>query len=1110
MKQRSYKRRNYLIALAVLLMLILAATILLPYVVDINNYRDFIVEKAEELLDRRVSIAKIQLHLINGIGIRCVGVVISDKAGEAEFISSRDMLLKFEPIPLLDKELVINKIILDHPRLNIERDSAGKFNFPAPKISPKPKAEEEEEAGVEWSLSRLLIDRIIIRQGQARLVDRRVDSNGLVTTIRELNLTLEEFELGQPFSLSLDAELDRGGDKTSHIALSAQVAGLGGDITDSAININAQARISDWDLAAFSPYYKDYVPFGELAGLADIELDYKGNLTDNFQWNAKVNLKSTQLTYANLFTAPLPFQSGQAQVEVTLRGNRLDTKIKRFTLDNGRFNIAGQLQLADLLSPRRRISLQTTFSPFAFDEGKRYIPFRVMPPKVADFINNSISSGTVKYLSVNLDGELCKFKEINKPENSSLLSASAAFDNLDLALANRDYKFERISGSVDLRAGKLIFNELTGSIENSRFKIYNSRISNLYSAPQFELYATSKLVWSDNYLQEKLPITIKEQLNPRGEANLRLTAKGDSREMALAGALDLSPGSYSYGSWLKKEPGQRNILDFEARLLDWKDIELQKLIYSLGASRALINVKGTKPLRFDSHTARFDIRELKALMPDILPPDTEGFIMADARFLQSAAEPPEMHITGNMAIRESRFHIAKYSTKLEGNSRLQFNISARPEGLLIGTEADLTQAGYAYKDWLSKPRGLKNTVTFQGILKDTGELQLEKLLISLDSSQLIATGRLKDLTSMEAKIKLIGEGLDLNHLTPVLGKLLPGKVSIASGYLNLAMGITGPLNDYSRLNIEGKAQIYKAHLSGEDPAYRLDNLDAQLTPLGDGAMELALQVEHGSYQQIKFSHLVSRGKLRESKLLINDLSLNAYQGNLYLTGRTNLRPATPTVWYDLSFRAENMNLAKLANDLKLKNSIISGRISADGQLSNSGMKRDKFAGLNGLLKLELTNGKIKKYGTLAKIFSLISPGVLLNGGLPDFKSKGFPYQSIQGNFNIVNGVAKTEDLTLMSDAWTVVTLGQIDLVKKQVDLEVYVQPLKTLDNLISKIPIAGKILKGKKRGVIDTYFTVKGNLDAPEVTAKPLTSLAENIWGIFKRTLSLPLDLLSK
>ncbi len=1103
------KRKFFLISLAILLSLALAATIFLPYLVDINNYKGFIETKAEELLNRRVSIEQIQLHLINGIGIRCVGVRIGDASEEGDFISAKDMLLKFKPLPLLKKEVAIRKIILEYPQINLERDSKGKFNFPTLIVAPPTEAEKVEE---KWKLSRLSIDKILIRKGSGRLLDKTVNDRGLPTNIKELNLSINNFELGQPFELTLDAELKRKKNKTSHIELSARVIGLDKNMLDlSHIKLTAQAKIKNWDVTALNAYYKKYLPWDYLAGLANMELDYRGNLSNDFTLDAKVALRAARLTYNYLYAKPVPVRAGKCKIKLTLKNNRLDLLINSIDLDCGQFNITGELLLANLLSPKRSIKLQTAFSPFSFEYGKRYITYEVIPDKAADFIKNSVHHGTIENLSVGLDGEIRRLKEIKKPENYGLLSASANFNGLSLVLGNQGYSFRDVTGSVDLRDGILSFDTLNANLGAKHIKIYDSQISNLYSAPQFEIHSTSTLAWNDSLIKENLPAKITEKINIPEPIILQLQANGNSQKLTLKGKLDLTRNSYTYGSWLKKETELQNSLDFDAQLHNWKNFDLQRITYHLNESQLLVNLEKIKPLKLDIQTRQFDIQDLRQIIPDLFTPQSSGLINADIRISPAAASPEEININGKTSIQQGWLQLEKYPIKLEGESPLHFDISSTPGGLKINAETELTQTAYSYKDWLHKPRGLKNVVTFQGTLEDTGSLQIEKLLIALDSSLAKLSGRIKDFESLDSKLKITGEQMNFDHIIPLYANLLPGKIKDARGYLNLDLELDGPLKDSSQLKLQGEAQVYDALITGEDPAYQLSNLNLKLTDFKDSALGLSIQAGQGFYKKLKFSNVTGQAGIRSSQLLIDSLSLNIYQGNLLLKGKLALAlvlpPAPPR--YDLSFTAEGLDVSQLAKELQPEKGVISGKVRAIGQLSNTGEAENNFAGMNGIVKLRLTDGVIKRYGVLAKIFSMISPRLLLSGKTPDFETEGFPYQSIEGKFIIINGVATTEDLILSSDAWKIVTLGQIDMGKKQLELKVYVQPLQALDDFVSRIPLVGKILKGEKRGVLDTYFTVTGNMDAPVITAKPISSLGETIFGIIKRTLSLPFTIFS-
>ena len=124
-------------------------------------------------------------------------------------------------------------------------------------------------------------------------------------------------------------------------------------------------------------------------------------------------------------------------------------------------------------------------------------------------------------------------------------------------------------------------------------------------------------------------------------------------------------------------------------------------------------------------------------------------------------------------------------------------------------------------------------------------------------------------------------------------------------------------------------------------------------------------------------------------------------------------------------------------------------------------------------------------------------------------SGGMPFNKITGDFALSDGVASTQNLFLDSNAMNLSAVGKFDMVKNELDLNIGVQPLQTVDKVVSKIPIVGWILTGKDRSLITTYFEAKGRIEDPKVTAVPVKSLAKGVLNIFKRVFELPARLIT-
>jgi uncharacterized protein YhdP len=144
---------------------------------------------------------------------------------------------------------------------------------------------------------------------------------------------------------------------------------------------------------------------------------------------------------------------------------------------------------------------------------------------------------------------------------------------------------------------------------------------------------------------------------------------------------------------------------------------------------------------------------------------------------------------------------------------------------------------------------------------------------------------------------------------------------------------------------------------------------------------------------------------------------------------------------------------------------------------------------------------------LSKVFSILNVSQLFKFKLPDMVSEGMPYNDLNATFSIKNGFISTDDLFLASNAMNMSLVGKHDFVHDNMDLTLGIQPLQTVDKVVSHIPIVGWILTGENKAMFSTYFEIKGKSTDPQVSAIPITSLGKGVFGIFKRVFQLPVKL---
>ncbi len=156
------------------------------------------------------------------------------------------------------------------------------------------------------------------------------------------------------------------------------------------------------------------------------------------------------------------------------------------------------------------------------------------------------------------------------------------------------------------------------------------------------------------------------------------------------------------------------------------------------------------------------------------------------------------------------------------------------------------------------------------------------------------------------------------------------------------------------------------------------------------------------------------------------------------------------------------------------------------------------------MNILVEEGIVKKSRTIFQVLNFLSLQKIFKRKPPDLSKEGFYFESIGGHIVINKGVLKTENLTIKSPVFNAVAKGIGDLTKKQVDFHLGVQPLGTIDWIVSKIPIAGYILTGEGKSLLVYYFQVKGPWFEPEVQHVPLQNIGDNTIGFFKRLFLTP------
>ncbi|HEY5974381.1 MAG TPA: AsmA-like C-terminal domain-containing protein, partial [Geobacteraceae bacterium] len=266
--------------------------------------------------------------------------------------------------------------------------------------------------------------------------------------------------------------------------------------------------------------------------------------------------------------------------------------------------------------------------------------------------------------------------------------------------------------------------------------------------------------------------------------------------------------------------------------------------------------------------------------------------------------------------------------------------------------------------------------------------------------------------------------------------------------------------------------------------------------------------------ELKIDHELSYKMVRASlsfagrKLNVRSASIDAFGGEITGTGTADFSsPDAPAYQATVSLvRIDSAGFFRAVDATR----DLSGLLSMQTDLTASGATVTALKKtLQGSMAIRLEHGVINKFGLLSKVFSVLNVSQLLDFRVPDLVSSGMPYDDIAGTFSFNSGKASISEWSMHSPSLIMTLVGNTDLVSREIDLKIGIQPLQTVGKIVSRIPILGWILTGKSKKFLVVYYEVKGTWDDPLVSTLPETSMTSGIYNIFKRAFRLPGKLLS-
>ena len=461
-----------------------------------------------------------------------------------------------------------------------------------------------------------------------------------------------------------------------------------------------------------------------------------------------------------------------------------------------------------------------------------------------------------------------------------------------------------------------------------------------------------------------------------------------------------------------------------------------------------------------------------------------------------------------LTIDHLRFHknksrlAAKIAWPVDTEGKLSFDISATP---LYLTDIGLKIVG---RD-TDKDRSVKGTLS--GHL--TGDLFPHRLsAIDLNGNLVVSNLILLETANApryNADLRFKGHDIDIAALSFPIGNskaTLQGHLTTGDhwkGKLNLTAD-TLDIPPLIRQFRYAQSPRVKDSVTGGDADTSIRKL------LSTSDLCLAIKLRKTKWEGINLGSLQALIRYQNQRLRISKAAVTAPESLIKLSGTIADKPHSGISLLTY-IKLEKKPLGALLKGLDIDTTRINGTISLEGGLFFGGKTMAEIIeNLAGKVNVEITEGQINQSSVILKVLDFISIQNIFLQKPTDILKDKFYFKSIQGHINVQKGILTADRLLMKSPIFNAAVKGTLDVPRNDLQIALGVQPLNTIDFIISKIPILGHILAGSEKTILVYYFKVRGPLNDPTLKHVPFNNLGHALTGYFKRLFLTPIRIMTR
>lgn len=1069
-----------------------------------NYLKVFVLDQLEESLGRKIDVHHVKLVIFPRIRVELSEITIHDPQSDQVALTAKRVDLVLRLWPLLKKQVVGKRLLIEEPTLTLRRNERGRWNISDALGEPA----DIDQQTMEMMARTFMIREATLANGTITIIDAaRPDG------IRSLKLEHVEFKL-----------LIRPDRNLAEVHLSADHRGQG-EPSLSALSLDGVVKRAE--------------PALSLSGEETTEA------ATGFQLEGQIDAADLGIRDAADFLGPRPV-SEQLQGALNLTGGvrvmpgvvGYDMVLSDMTANLNNIALKGKANLSGLLTPQPTFAVTFSSSPVALPQLLKTISPAWIHQQLPALLVDRQIDGKVQVVNATLTGSATTGPQLSTIGEFHLSDGQG--------LVGRDrVPVKDLAAVVIVETGRVRITKISGMYGVMQVTGGKGEVSFGDAGPWAELELTGET--EATHLIGFLVRTVKAELVTRflggirdveGKVQATIRHVGplmQSGGIAFAGGeITASQVSLTHVNWPQRLTGMQGRFVYADGSTQFDQITGQ-----FGGSTVQVQgaITGGGTSRFQDFVVRMRgdaAQTIRLFHATALGQHAfEGTISSTVMLSGSTTRP---HLRGSVVLDDAKVAIGAMEKPVGPHATVEF------EGVMPQASTMKLHRVELVLPSLTIPA--KGTMQFgNGFMIDmavaTGTVSLSSL------PEWVSKGGL-EAGNFEVSLDLKGRETDWRTWR------IAGWMGLTNGLMQVK-GIDGHLQDlyarvkFARNEIELKRLSFKVH--GSDLAVEAAIQNWMTKPIITGKIEsnhldlglvipkgertpirefletlaatshltMSASIARGHYRHMRVGALTARISILDGVLDIDRLSGESTHGQV--AGRLVMHlPRKAPADFDLSFRATGVEFEDLVSLTKAQMHDVSGETRISGVLRGHGRNpHGVYPSLNGKVELLLENGRVLKSNERAvwKIISLLNLPAVLQGKV-DLEKEGLPYNRVSATVAIQDGIFQTENLIIDSPILKITAAGNYDLPIDQLDLVVAVSPFGSYSQFLKTIPLFGRIVAGDRKGIATAMFIVKGAMENPEVTYLPVKSFASGLSGlaqlavdVLTNTLTLPIDLVT-